>query len=1663
MTFPKAKHTSLQVGLLLIVATLILSICAPAVADDDAKQAMFERVFGDAVKLDPARVAKVKALPPGKRLLVDRDGDGKNDEVWYIDTAARHTKRPVLIRVIDEDGDLDKDGRPDLDNDLYIADWNADGTVDSVTDYQDNDGDGDVDEMGIYYWNPKDRDFLKKDTLRVWWAYDDGDDNLLWYNVNWNYIQHLCQHRCHFSGDETFVSFGLQADSDRWLSAFENPFVFYDPDGDGCSEVTVRCSGRNDTMDFLRYSIDADGDAYGRRAYDYDFAVWAWAEKSDLGSEVKLNDEITFATKLRGIPTQRVLRWDALRKFVQQSPWAKASITWDEMNANVVVPQQPYERWEGVFRGANSLNKRCEISLNPANPLRLYYDPTDHRLHLLATGAAEGQLRVDYDLDGKMDAVYTYLDENKDGILDRRLIDLDADGKPEFDWKMKGKDVREIKLEYKVISTFYKKELTKVLAESQRFIDVAKTVLGDRLTSPDPVETFFLTKLQLWYPVPRLGPRMRSTPAGARYYVDFIRDRLLYALKREFGKHQAWDGVEAVYAAGNYADAAALVLKNLAPDAKVVLPARFESFTNRIPICIDNTGGPQRDHLPVVLSVKELRAVADNFNPDNCAVVAPDRWIDWLEIPHQVDQIDVSAGKELSFLADVAADAPATYYLYYSPTGNRDKHFANKTGTWGNWLPSKVNIAWESTFAGYRTYEGHFDFFGKHKYNHNKKVEWLIGLRKNDDYHHELEWGMDALHVGNTSGLGGLTLYAGDRAWIVRNPGCKGALKFTKRMLVSGPIRAAVEIKVANIIPDKPDLSLRILCITYAEHQESEIRVAADGAGQSMLLAPGLTKLPHEKSFVDKSLGCLGAWGWQENSIGEVGLGLIVPPVKLKKVIDLAAERRLQCDFSDGMLRYWIIGDWRRGRRFPVAPTIDNWRKEMQTLAAILHRDVRVTIGSADAETTIVVDFGRYSSAQIAGHSEADVNWLDADTADDTACAECFAALELQRYLRKITGRRDDFAIVDDDTTPGGELILVGGPTSNAASRCLASALGVDAKQLTELGPEGYRIKSGTVDGRRATLIAGGSRMGTLYGAYDLLYRMGCRWFGPEQFHEDVPRARWQPEFDVTERPSFLTRGFYVYEERGDTDFFLWMARNRLNDWHINRSHEPLMRKLGIHSGCGMHDAEWLFLSPVAAYPYNHPRFQYDEQKPKDPYPVSEQYQGDADKDGKLSYFEAHPEWYPLEKDHRIPGVGKSVGTNFCTSNADACTEFVKNYVQALIDGRYQGAEVVNFWTLDGGKWCQCPKCKALGTPTDRNLLLVYRFNQQIKKARAEGKIHHPIAIRFLVYHDVLQPPTRPLPADFDYGSCCATFYPISRCYVHKFDNPDCTRNARYQRLLHSWAVDPKRHYRGGFIIGEYYNVSRYKSLPICFMHSMAHDIPYYHKVGAQQFQYMHVTTGRWGSKSLTNYQMARQLWDVDTDCEVLWKDYFARRYGPAADTMRSFYESLEKMLSNVEPIKGWSGTLAYALNAGAKNLFPKPDFRYKREPGVTCNAPTLLEMVEHGKICRKLIDRATTAELPERIKTRIAEDERTFTYAERTLAYYSECVQAFQLGRAGKLDEARRHFAQAKQLAELLRQDTWSVGLAYIHNEPFELNAFNATYATGALWHLEKLLGPVE
>ena len=692
---------------------------------------------------------------------------------------------------------------------------------------------------------------------------------------------------------------------------------------------------------------------------------------------------------------------------------------------------------------------------------------------------------------------------------------------------------------------------------------------------------------------------------------------------------------------------------------------------------------------------------------------------------------------------------------------------------------------------------------------------------------------------------------------------------------------------------------------------------------------------------------------------------------------------------------------------------------------------------------SIIVNFGDYRSAHAAATDEKNVNWLDGDLRDDTICTECFAATELQNYLEQISVPRR-FPILDDDDLPDGDLIVLGNPDTNKVAERYRNPLG----PMRYLEEEGTRIKTVKVDDRRILFLCGYQRAGTLYAVYDFLERLGVRWLGPGEINEEVPRLDLKelPDMRISEKPAFTTRGFWTWEDRGTPEFLLWMARNKMNFWCVEDSHKPLMKKLGLHLTSGGHQLQWRFLNPEHPYPYDYPDFPGDEDKPKDPYPLGE-YHGDVNKDGVLSYSEVHPEWFGLQGGKRSFRIEYAFGDNFCTSNENAVAEFVKNIVQDFINGQWQWADSINFWMLDVGRWCTCENCRALGSNTDRNLLVVHRLRQEIQNAQDDRRLDRNVRVFFLAYADVIEPPTRPLPKDFDYENCIATFFPIQRCNYHTFDSSLFTElNQSIPKNYYGRAGDPGRHYRGQICIGEYYNVSAHKNLPIPFMRVMAHDIPYLYESGARHMHYMHVSVANWGTRCLTNYQFAKMLWNPGIPIERFYDDYFAKRYGPAGGEMRKFYATLHRGMANITL---WKYNLARRLSSDDQDLFPTKHLQYEAHRFDTDDGPDVLETVAAIEKCRQQVEKVLEMKLSRRYRARLEEDEALFQYAENTVHLYNHLLCVHRALARGDEESARHEFQSASVYADRLIKDTKSTQFSSSHANA--KNAFAASYVTGA------------
>ncbi|MCP4642656.1 MAG: DUF4861 domain-containing protein, partial [bacterium] len=590
---------------------------------------LMEILGPDAVVPDALRDA-LNQSKPGERVYEDLDKDGDPDVVTYLDPDKKHTKKSILVRVLDDDDDLVEGQWPDHDNDCYVADWNGDGAVDRVLDWWDDDGDGDADRMDIYYRNGA----WFKEYFGLIVIRDVGDDDRMWYTEDYEYQQPTCQWKTDFNGDEVFSMYHFDFAKGHFVPRFEDPFAHYDIDGDGLAEITVRGNGAvGPVMQTLRYSFDVDNDTHWLNRRDYDFSF-------NCRGPVNVEAAATHVETLRdGSTCGPYVPWDTLCGVMEAAPWKVNRFCWDEIDNNVQVKhkyEKLHERWEGV--GGYPMtegNKRWETDGDYSGKMKLYYSEVDRRIHLL--GAERAETKVDYDFDNKVDAILGSLDRDADGHFETWTYDADADGTPERTYEADPK-ARRVVCRYPDLTDVHDRALEAALMVNQAYIDTVKAILGDGVQSD--VETWYVSKRPTEFYNPE---KLLWSREATRYYQDLIREELHTALLTHLDANAGSldrTEFEAAYARGAYAAAGELIARQLdvtVPDAEAWFDA---AFPKRVRLSLINPSGQDQPSAPVVVPMDRLQDAAPDFNPRNFVVTDTHRGIVIREYPSQADDLD---------------------------------------------------------------------------------------------------------------------------------------------------------------------------------------------------------------------------------------------------------------------------------------------------------------------------------------------------------------------------------------------------------------------------------------------------------------------------------------------------------------------------------------------------------------------------------------------------------------------------------------------------------------------------------------------------------------------------------------------------------------------------------------------------------------------------------------------------------------------------------------------------------------------------------------------------------------------------------------------------------------------------------------------------------------
>ena len=435
------------------------------------------------------------------------------------------------------------------------------------------------------------------------------------------------------------------------------------------------------------------------------------------------------------------------------------------------------------------------------------------------------------------------------------------------------------------------------------------------------------------------------------------------------------------------------------------------------------------------------------------------------------------------------------------------------------------------------------------------------------------------------------------------------------------------------------------------------------------------------------------------------------------------------------------------------------------------------------------------------------------------------AAHALSGFLQDMSGARVPVRWDIDVDDSEGFRIMIG-------STALAP---VDPAWVSEqkVGFDGFIIRSVP----NGIVIAGRNDQGTANGVYHFAEQMlGIHWYSFEDLVPTIPRRSTVriPRLDMTVKPDF--------------------------DWR-HQSHSIAGKYLGEFAVRSKSEAK-------ANYPHWH-TFNRVEGIVAECHHVFFRIVPD-------SLFETHPEYFALIDGKRKKGRND---VQRCLSNPDVLQ-------LAINDTRryFEREPALRFATLsanDGGGWCECTPCAAMGpTQSDRSLLFCNRV------AEANESLYPTRGYVFYAYDATLDPPLvtkahrNVIPMVADLGAC----------RLHPMDS-DCRGPAHKRKVYEGWQKAAGRISWRGYIVG-----GRFSAPGVI---TAAEEYRLLRDRGCIGGMREHTASPK-ANWAILNWMEVKLMWDVDRDPVKLRRQFIAGYYGrSAADVIERIYDRIETSIRN--------------------------------------------------------------------------------------------------------------------------------------------------------------------
>lgn len=361
----------------------------------------------------------------------------------------------------------------------------------------------------------------------------------------------------------------------------------------------------------------------------------------------------------------------------------------------------------------------------------------------------------------------------------------------------------------------------------------------------------------------------------------------------------------------------------------------------------------------------------------------------------------------------------------------------------------------------------------------------------------------------------------------------------------------------------------------------------------------------------------------------------------------------------------------------------------------------------------------------------------------------------------------------------------------------------------------------------RGVWLLGATEPAVEHAVWDFLHRLGYRLFFPTDTWEVVPNTPdLRLALDVVEKPAFITRQAPRGAPWSNSALWSrWLVRNRITaafTLHTGHSYDGILR-------------------------------------------------------ANRQAFAEHPEYLALVD-------GERRGSKFCISNPGLRKLVVNHAVRAMrADPQLDS---VSLDPSDGGGWCECASCAAMGGISDRAVTLANDVAEAINRLGLGPKY-----VGIYAYNQHSPPPAVKVHPKVVVS--VATSFIRGGYSVEQLIEGWAARNAvlgiREYHDVFPWSHDMPRRARGGDIS------------------YLARTIPYFYESGARFMN--SENSDSWGANGLGYWLSPILLWDVAdakrVDHHV--QDFLEKAFGPARAPMRDFYHllSLDRSMRTPEDVVG--------------------------------------------------------------------------------------------------------------------------------------------------------------